>query len=332
MWHKRKETEQQTPLTGERLLHRHRQRDYEKRSRRCLFFAFCMVGIAALTVMVSYSGARLALYLWQGERTEQIGDSLREVYYAEQADQAQEPPPEEAPPPQEQEAAPQPSYGKILPAKEYPSSAGAMTAPFRQLRLQNPDIIGWLNIDGLLDEAVVHRDNEYYLRRDYMGQHNVNGSIFLDESCDLRERPYTYILYGHNMKTQAMFGGLHHFNTPDYYRAHPFISFDTIYETGRFVIFSVITASLQSEEPLRQALNKLESSTVMWREEAIAFLQEQSRYSTVIDVAVDDQVLVLVTCISEDSDKRRVVVARRIRPDEDEADLLARIKRSYRWR
>ena len=31
----------------------------------------------------------------------------------------------------------------------------------------------------MLDEAVVQRDNSYYLNRDYRGYHNANGAIFL---------------------------------------------------------------------------------------------------------------------------------------------------------
>ena len=66
---------------------------------------------------------------------------------------------------------------------------------FERIRRQNQDIIGWLTIDDLLDMAVVQRDNTYYLNRDYQGYHNVNGAVFLEESCDLRTRPYPAALW-----------------------------------------------------------------------------------------------------------------------------------------
>lgn len=55
---------------------------------------------------------------------------------------------------------------------------------------------------------MVQRDNTYYLNRDYLGYHNDNGAIFLDMGCDLTGNPKALILYGHNMKTGAMFGNL----------------------------------------------------------------------------------------------------------------------------
>lgn len=60
----------------------------------------------------------------------------------------------------------------------------------------------------------------------------MNGAIFLDESCDLSTRPYTLMLYGHNMKSGAMFGNLRNYENLTYYKNNPFIKFDTAYEDG----------------------------------------------------------------------------------------------------
>lgn len=66
--------------------------------------------------------------------------------------------------------------------------------------------MGWLNMGKLVDEPVVQRDDVFYLTHDATGKENISGAIFLDASINLKTRPYTYILYGHNMKTGAMFG------------------------------------------------------------------------------------------------------------------------------
>ena len=101
-----------------------------------------------------------------------------------------------------------PPYATLAPMPYPQNPYRIINARFQKLRRQNEDIIGWLSAGELLSEAVVQRDNEYYLRRDYRGYHNNNGAIFLDEDCGLATRPHTLILYGHNMKTGAMFGGL----------------------------------------------------------------------------------------------------------------------------
>lgn len=204
----------------------------------------------------------------------------------------------------------------------YPTNPNALISQrFQKLRRQNKDVIGWLSIEGLVDEAVVQRDNSYYLKRDYLGYHNVNGAIFLEESCDLTERrPYTLMLYGHNMKTGAMFGGLRKYESVTYYKQNPFITFDTAYEQGRYVIFASSLVKLTPGSRRYVDFSKLNSSIISCREDAIQKLKDYSSLSTGVDVQPQDQLLLLVTCVDDDRE-RRIVAARRVRDDEQEADL-----------
>ncbi len=195
-----------------------------------------------------------------------------------------------------------------------------VSSRFRKLRQQNGDIVGWLKIEGMLDEAVVQRDNAYYLARDYRGYHNVNGAIFLDESCALDTRPYTLILYGHNMKTGAMFGSLRNYENLRYYKANPFITFDTAYEEGEYVVFCVATVGVTPESRSSVNFALLESLSLSQREEALETLTGYSLYKTSLDVQPDDQLLLLMTCVDDDSE-RRVVAARRLREGENRERL-----------
>ncbi len=326
MWNKRLTTEQQG-LTGQTLKHRRRVRDYEERSHRRLCYILFLAGVALLAVGLSYSVTRAALYARQGKAVRQETAALQEIYHQPEVTG------EELPTVTLNPAVQLPHTGarartKVLRSVPYGPQSSQLVQRFARLRQQNRDIIGWLNIEGMLDEAVVQRDNEYYLRRDYQGYHNVNGAIFADEDCNFSTRPYTIVLYGHNMKTGAMFGGLQRFGQQGYYHAHPFISFDTVHESGRYVVFSVMTAGLSPQKAKYLDLAKLSSSTVMWREEAIASLQEGSEYTRTIDVAADDQILLLVTCASEDREERRIVAARRVREGEYETALAALVRQS----
>jgi len=216
----------------------------------------------------------------------------------------------------------------ILPSVRYPTNYySIVTSRFKKIQGQNKDIIGWLNIAGVLDEAVVQRDNSYYLRRDYQGYHNQNGAIFLDENCSLKTRPYTLILYGHNMRTGAMFGCLRNFENPTYYHKNPMITFDTAYENGRYIIFAVGTISTIQGNNKYVNFSKLNSTTVAWRQEALDQLLKRSVYNCAVDVQPDDQLLLLMTCV-DDSTERRVVAARRVRPGENEAALIGAVKYS----
>ena len=129
------------------------------------------------------------------------------------------------------------------------------------------------------------------------------------------------------MKTGAMFGCLRNYENTTFYHNNPFISFDTIYEDGRYVIFSVATISIMPNDWDYLNLAGLISSSTVNRQAALKQLQSLSKYSSTIDVQVNDQLLLLVTC-SGDESERRIVAARRIREGEDEAALTQRVRKS----
>lgn len=242
----------------------------------------------------------------------------------------------EAPPPLEttdvplstEIVSPTPDPLSTMVPQPYPKNPYRLVSDrFSKLRRQNSDIIGWLDLGELLQQAVVQRDNSYYLRRDYQGYHNTNGAIFLDEACSLQTRPHTLILYGHNMKTGAMFGSLRNYENITFYHRNPFITFDTMYEEGRYVIFSVAVVSINSQSRKYAGFYRLPNCTLLEREAIIQELRTLSSHTCTIDVSVDDQLLLLVTCVDDESD-RRIVAARRIRDDESEDALFNQIQRS----
>lgn len=57
----------------------------------------------------------------------------------------------------------------------------------QSLQRQYPDVRGWLTIpEAGIDYLVLQsnaEDPEYYLRRDYRGNYDINGSLFLQADC-----------------------------------------------------------------------------------------------------------------------------------------------------
>ena len=215
-----------------------------------------------------------------------------------------------------------------LPSVSYPDNPKLqISSRFKALQKQSKYIVGWLTVNSLLDEPVVQKDNEYFLTRDAKGKENVNGALFLDVAVSLKTRPYTLIIYGHNMKSGAMFGNLRNFENSGFYHNNPFISFDTMYETGRYVVFAV--GNISTEKGLRNSVDflALMSSNVQQRQSAINALLKASVFTNTIDVQPEDQLLLLVTCVDRD-DERRVVAARRVRDGEDENGLKTLVERS----
>ena len=226
--------------------------------------------------------------------------------------------------------APSPSAVPRLNAAAYPDNPRLqISSRFKALRKENKDIVGWLSLGGLLEEAIVQRDESFYMDHDALGKKNVNGAIFLDSGISLTTRPYALILYGHNMKTGAMFGCLRNYENLSYYHSNPFVTFDTLYETGRYVIFAVGTVNTVERVKNYVDFFALRSTSVQERQQAIDALARASVFSIAVDVRPDDQLLLLVTCVDHDNE-RRVVAARRLRPDEKEADVRLSAERSWK--
>ena len=211
----------------------------------------------------------------------------------------------------------------LLPEIPYPENPG-LNVPerFQRLLKKSESIVGWLKMVQV-DEAVVKKDNTYYLTHDALGKRNSNGAIFMDESTMLLTRPYTIMLYGHNMRSGAMFGHLKKFRDPAYAFQNRIVQLDTIFEEGTYAVFAAGVVSLIPGASHYVSLYGLASRSRSARETALAAMISASDISCVLDVGVEDQLLLLITCVDDDNE-RLVVAARRLREGETENSLTMR--------
>ena len=96
------------------------------------------------------------------------------------------------------------SSGKGTP-EQGGSEPGALAA-YAPLFARNPDLFGWIKIEGTkLNYPVMYTpdDPEYYLRRAFDGSRSMSGVPFLDGRCF--EGCGNYLIYGHHMKNGTMF-------------------------------------------------------------------------------------------------------------------------------
>ena len=204
---------------------------------------------------------------------------------------------------------------------DWPNNPSMTVSPtLKKLQRQNKDIVGWLSIPDQLSQAVVQRDNTYYLRRDYLGYHNANGALFLEEGISLKTRPDTYIIFGHNMKTGDMFGSLRLYEDVGYYRRHAVIDFNSLYEDGQYAVFAIADVDTVQGMKHYAPFMQLPGMEEKARADCIQKLQAYSLLYSPIPVSADDQLLLLVTCEGAE-ESRRIVAARRLREGETEQTL-----------
>lgn len=196
----------------------------------------------------------------------------------------------------------QPSDPGNLPAPEEtpasvadaaPSLPGApVTVDVAALRAKNKDIVGWLYQEGTPVNYPVmqHRDNEYYLTRAYDGRDSSGGAIFMDCRNSLTGADQNYVLYGHRMKDDSMFGTLPDYSREAYLEKHPDMYFFTEDGSYRVEIFACRTVNADntdyfgtrfSKDGFRLYLNKIRS---------------QSYWTSEVPVSPEDKILTMVTC------------------------------------
>lgn len=274
-----------------------------KRSRRRKRGIIC-IAVALAAILVIVSAIRIISYYEQKERDEKNTEEMRAevtvtpelaaistapaVETGESADDEQETEAEE--------------NGRLMKV-EY---TGVEDDRFIALRKKYPDFIGWLKIDGETDEPVVQRDNEFYLDHDAGGRKNINGALFLDAIVDLKTRPYSLIIYGHNMRSGAKFGNLYRYEEPSFFFSHSLITFDTIYENGTYEAFAAGTFKTDDIDIF--FMNTLD---VTERKLMIKSLRENAAVDTGADIRAADQLLFLITCVDNDTERRFVAAKRK---------------------
>lgn len=197
----------------------------------------------------------------------------------------------------------------------------AYLTKFASLWEMNGDIVGWLSIDGTqVNYPVVQSDdNDYYLHKDFSKADNKYGIPFADCRVDISKPSTNIPIYSHNMKDGQMFGELINYQSLDYYKQHPVINFDSLYEEGKYKIVGMFIAStLPEHAPNFEYHNFIEAET---DQELMDFANEvlsRSLIVTGVDIQPGDHLITLSTCTYDFEEARFAIVARRVREGEAE--------------
>ena len=188
---------------------------------------------------------------------------------------------------------------------------------YRDLYEQNPDLIGWLTIDGTdIDLPVVQTpgNNEYYLRRGFDRFYAVGGTLFLDERCSVSADAPTanWLIYGHNMHDGSMFGQLVRYRDEDFYKAHPTFTFDTLYEGGTWQVVAAVDTALGADALPYYTF--FDADTKLDWQHRVRAITEKALYDTGVMPEYGAQLLTLSTCGDPrpDTDARFALLAVRI--------------------
>lgn len=206
---------------------------------------------------------------------------------------------------------------ELLPFK--PAADADNGASFEELMAINPDVRGWLTLDGTaIDYPVLQGETNFsYINTDVYGEFALAGSIFLDSDCDGGfHDPYS-LLYGHHMENSRMFGDLDRYKDETFFGENTtgtLILPDRTYQLETIACLLVpaseeaIFETQQWNQNLNGLLDFAQSNALNWSEETARKFREDG----------GTQLLAMSTCSAEFTDARTILLAW-MKPSEPEA-------------
>ncbi|MCM1327323.1 MAG: class B sortase [Bacteroidales bacterium] len=188
---------------------------------------------------------------------------------------------------------------------------------FKELYEQNNELVGWLSIDGMeIDFPVMQGvDDEYYLKHDFYKNEDKHGVPYVRTRADVNAPGTNFIIYGHNMFDGSMFAPLEKYQKESFYREHPVISFDTLYEERTYEIVAVFLSKVYNEgDDVFKYYQFYQANTEGEFSYFYENIKELALYDTGVTAEFGDNFLTLSTCSYHTEDGRLAVVAKQVTP------------------
>ena len=247
----------------------------------CLVVAVCLLGTAAFSIYHIYDH-----YEQLDEQTE-VFDEIAEV--VEQASD-EEPVPDDVP----------------------VSEGQDVLSKYKELYLQNEDMVGWISISGTsINYPVMQTKDEpnYYLKHNFEKQYSDLGTPYIQENCDLLTSD-NLIIYGHHISGNRMFGALEDYKSKSFYEEHKTIQFDTLTEQAEYEIVAVFKMVAYSSSGYRY-YDFVDAENEEEFDAYIETCKELALYDTGVTADYGDRLITLSTCEYSATNGRLVVVAKK---------------------
>ena len=177
---------------------------------------------------------------------------------------------------------------------------------FAPLKESNSEIVAWLACEGtVIDYPVLQaEDNDYYLDHLYTKESNRMGSLFMDYRNAGLFTDRNTVIYGHNMKSGAMFNTLSEYKAQDYYEAFPTMKLYTPDGDYTIELFAG-TVEDGNYEFVQFAFGDDDAFMAY-----VDAFRARSTFQSDVVVEPTDQVITLCTCSYERNNARYIVMGR----------------------
>ena len=189
---------------------------------------------------------------------------------------------------------------------------------YEVLREQNSDMVGWLRLPGTrISYPVMQTPQapEYYLRRNFAKEYSANGTLFASSISDVDAAEGVVIVYGHRMRSGAMFGTLGDYLDSEFFSSHELVLFDTFAGRGEYKVYCVFSQAVETGNDFEY----YNYSAFDDESDFDGFLAQVDAAAQVSNPenapAYGDRILLLSTCEYTHENGRLIVVAVRVWPE-----------------
>lgn len=184
---------------------------------------------------------------------------------------------------------------------------------FAGLQAQNPDVCGYIHVDGTNVDYPVMRSNDsepedLYLYHDWLKNSKFAGSIYMQK---LNAKEFTdpcTVLYGHNMADGSMFAGIRKFRSADFFTANRYI---TVYVPGHIYKYEIFSAFTYDDRLILSSFDFKEKADYEYFVEESITPKSLRSYNVAADKKPlfenNDKIIILSTCTDSYDELRYLV-------------------------
>ena len=174
----------------------------------------------------------------------------------------------------------------------------------------NEDVYAWITVPGtVIDYPILQHatDNTYYLNYNIDGSYGYPGCIYTENMNAKDFTDNNTVIYGHNMKNGSMFAGLHQYEDGNFFMEHPQV---LIYTPEKEFEYTIFAAYIYDDRHLMYSFDFANEDVYASYLDTVLNIRDLSaNIRDDVTVTKDDNIITLVTCMSNQPDKRLLVQA-----------------------
>ncbi|MCF0240196.1 MAG: class B sortase [Streptococcus gallolyticus] len=178
---------------------------------------------------------------------------------------------------------------------------------FDQLKVKNPEVLGWLSIYGTqIDYPYLQTDdNQKYLSMNPEGDYAITGSVFLDYRSQSNFDDFNTIIYGHHVPNGSIFGEIKKFSDSNFFESH---RYGSIYIDG--VEKGLEIFALLEVDAYDKAIYSPGVKGDTDRNSYSQYLLSKAVQKRSIDVSAQDKLVLMSTCFVGVTNGRHILAAK----------------------